>query len=166
MIPKDLIHIPQRLDLRDQRVHPPDHTLLIERTPLRGIARWRQLRQPDTLVRPRVVQRRDLIQRARGILAVDVGGDDTDLVHAAVARGPEAREPVAGRDGRGRGHQLGSGGGGVVEEGRHEGLHRGAGVLGGGEGRESVPGVVGFVEEPHVPWRGGARQGGFGVVDF
>ena len=101
MVPKDLIHIPQRLDLRDQRVHPPDHALLIQSTPLRRIARGRQLRQPDALVRPRVVQRRDLVQRAGGILTVNVCGDNTDLIHAAIARSLEAREPIAGGDGRG-----------------------------------------------------------------
>lgn len=160
MIPKNLIHIAQRLDLRDHRIHPPDHTLLIKSTPLSRIARRRQLRQPEALVRPRVVQRRDLVERARGILAVDVRGNDIDLVHATIARGLEAREPVAGRDGRGRGHHFR----GSFEG--HEGLHRCPGVFGGGEGREPVVGVVGFVEELHVRWGRGAGQGGFGVVDF
>ena len=146
MIPKDLIHIAQRLDLRDQGIHPSDHALLIQSTPLRPVARGRQLRQPEALVRPRVVQRRDLVQRARGILVVDMCGDDPDFVHAAVARGLEAREPVRGRDGRGWRHELGGG----VEG--HEGLHGGGGVFGGGEGRESVVGEVGFVEKLHVGW--------------
>ena len=65
MVPKDLIHIAQRLDLQNQCVHPPDHALLIHSTSLRGIARRRQLRWPDALVRPCVVQRRLRLAKGR-----------------------------------------------------------------------------------------------------
>ena len=55
-IPKHLLHLPQRLDLRQQRPHIRNHPL-IERTSLPRSTSRPQLRQPEFLIRPGIMQR-------------------------------------------------------------------------------------------------------------
>lgn len=83
---------------------------------------------------------------------------DIDLRETTVARGVEGGEPVAVGECDGRGEKLciwvwsceywGEGGGGV---------------LGGGQGGESLERVVGFVEETEISgWRGALKHGNGG----
>ncbi len=144
MVPENLIHISQCRNLRHHRLHPVDHPRLIIRTPLPPSARRRQLRHPNLLVRPRVVQARDLIDRALRIHAVHMRRNNVDLVHAAIARFGKVGEVGAAGKGHGGGDPLGRGLG--VDE-RREGVR---GVRGPGEGGQTAVGEVGFVEEFEV----------------
>ena len=152
-IPKHLLHIPQRLNLRQQSLHIPNHPRLIKRTPLARATSGAQLRQPEFLVRPRIMQRRDLGHRARGVGVVDMARDDIDVVHAAITRGREARQ-VIGVCVRGRGGDQC----GVFGEGQ-KGLDGCGGVFGGCEWGVALVGVVWLVEDLHVGgWVGGVQE--------
>ncbi len=68
-IPKNPVHVPERHDLRYQRVQPRDDARGIEGA-IAGPGR--ELRDPDAFVRPRSVQLLDESERRVGVLVVEV----------------------------------------------------------------------------------------------
>ncbi len=101
----------------------------------------------------------DLIDRALRIHAVDVRGNNVDLVHAAVARFGEVGEVAAIGEGRPGRDPLGAG------LGVYKRCKALSGVLGGSERGEAAIGEVGFVEEFEVGWRAGRGDLGCGSGD-
>ena len=163
-IPKDLIHITQPHKPRHHRLHPLDHARLIELTPLSGITRRRQLRDPDALRRPAPMQCLQQPDDRVRIRIVDMHADDADLavrpIDALAAGIVELAQPVAVREG---------------DSGRDElrrcfcgqdGLEGFGGVLGRGEGREAHVGEVGFVEEFEIGGWVGSCDHDAGFLDF
>ena len=112
-IPKDLIHVLERHDLRYQSVQPRDDPIRIEGA-IAGPRR--QLRDPDAFIGPRTVQLLDKSQCCVGVLVIEVHRDDRNLRHTSVAGVAERGQPV--RIGiRKGGRQVGGSGMGGGEKG-------------------------------------------------
>ena len=141
MVPENLLHVSQRRERRHHRLHPLHHCRLVICTAVAASARGRQLRHPDLLVRPGVVQARDLVNRALRVHAIHMRRHNANLVHAPVARFGEVAE--VGADGVRRGGGDPFGRGLDVDEGR-EGF---CGVRGRSERGEACVGKIGFIEE-------------------
>lgn len=157
-VPKDLIDVPQRLQRGQHGRHPPLHLPLVEITPLIEATRRTQLRDPNPLILPILMQRLDRVQHRVRIGTVHMRGDDVDLVHAAVAGVREVLEIAGIRHGERGGDQLC-----FRLHGGHDGLDGSAGVGGGCFGRGAAVGVVWLVEDLHVGWGGVAGEQGYAV---
>lgn len=144
MIPEDLVHISQRRQLRNNRLHPLDHVRFTVRAPLFRSTRRRQLRYPDPLIRPRIMQALDLINRTLRIHTIHMRGNNVNLVHTSITCFVKVGEVVTDGVGHARGEPL-CGGFGI-----DEGHQRVCCIRWRSQRSDSAPGEVGFVEEFQV----------------
>ena len=106
-VPKNLLHEPQPINQRHNRLRILRYARLIKRTPGPTPVIGPELSDPDRFL-PAIVELRDIPDRVVDVRFVEMHRDDVDRGNAFWARGEEGRQPVGvvgvgerGRDERG-----------------------------------------------------------------